>query len=247
MATPTISEHISYKEATHSNTATRRGIKNEPNADQLKAMQKVAKKVFEPLRVHFNKPIRVNSFYRSAALNTAIGGSTTSQHCKGEAIDIDAINEITNKQLYDYIRDNLEFDQLIWEFGTDQNPDWVHVSYTTEKPNRKQLLVASIKNGKSVYTVLKQDEKPIKDEVNSTEKPPKEKKVTKEKDYKKGIVKVKTKLNVRANPSTEAKLVGQLKNGKKIKIIGEEKGWYQIKTSKFTGFVSAKYVKIYKK
>jgi len=134
-----ISKHISYKEGTHSNTATRRRIRNEPNETQLEAMKLLAKKVFEPLRIHFDKPIRVNSFFRSAALNKAIGGSRTSQHCTGEAIDIDATNGITNKQLFDYIKDNLEFDQLIWEYGTDEEPDWVHVSYNSER-NRGVIL-----------------------------------------------------------------------------------------------------------
>ena len=142
MAVTKISKHISYKEGTHSNTATRRRMRNEPDEVQLKAMKLLSKEVFEPLRAHFDQPIRVNSFFRSAALNKAIGGSRTSQHCSGEAIDIDATNGVTNKQLFDYIKDNLDFDQLIWEFGTDKNPDWVHVSYTETRANRKQILKA---------------------------------------------------------------------------------------------------------
>lgn len=136
-----ISDHITYKEGTHSNTATRRKMKNEPDDMQLKRMKLLAEKVFEPLRNEFDEPIRVNSFFRSVKLNKAIGGSRTSQHCKGEAIDMDATNGITNKQLFDYIKDNLEFDQLIWEFGTDLEPDWVHVSYK-EKGNRRKILRA---------------------------------------------------------------------------------------------------------
>ena len=108
MAVTKISKHISYKEGTHSNTAVRRRMRNEPDETQLAAMKLLSKKVFEPLRVHFDQPIRVNSFFRSAALNKAIGGSRTSQHCSGEAIDIDATNGITNKQLFDYIQDNLD-------------------------------------------------------------------------------------------------------------------------------------------
>ncbi|MCB0401817.1 MAG: peptidase M15 [Flavobacteriales bacterium] len=154
MSKPNISAHITYKEATRSNTATRRGIKNVPNAKQLEAMKALAEQVFEPLRSHFNKPIRVNSFFRSIALNKAIGGSSTSQHCKGEAVDLDATSGFTNKQIYDYIRDNLEFDQLIWEFGTDAEPDWVHVSFRADSANRKQQLRASRKGGKSVYQVI---------------------------------------------------------------------------------------------
>jgi len=236
MAVTKISTHITYKEGTQSNTAIRRRIRNEPNEAQLTAMKAVAKTVFEPLRLHFNQPIRINSFFRSAALNKAIGGSRTSQHCDGEAIDIDATNGITNKQLFDYIKENLEFDQLIWEFGTNKEPDWVHVSYTASKPNRKQLLKA-VKGGHPVYQLMV---------AGNTVETPKE--IEKErKKSKKGIVAVKTLLNVRNKPEKKAKVVGQLKNGKKIKIVGEEKGWYHIKTSKYAGWVSNQYVKLYKK
>jgi len=149
-----ISKHITYKEATNSNTAIRRGIKNIPNNKQLAAMKLVAEKVFEPLRTHFNTPIRINSFFRCYDLNKAIGGSTTSQHEQGEAIDMDATNGVTNKQLYDYIRDNLEYDQLIWEFGTDKEPDWVHVSYNSDGKNRKQQLKAISKGGRTNYILI---------------------------------------------------------------------------------------------
>lgn len=137
-----ISYHISYKEATRSNTATRNNIKNIPNSEQLKAMKNVAEKVFEPLRIYFDEPIRVNSFFRSANVNALVGGSRTSQHCKGEAIDIDATNGITNKQLFDYILNNLDFDQLIWEYGTEKEPDWIHVSFKLKGNNRKIILKA---------------------------------------------------------------------------------------------------------
>lgn len=116
-----ISANLSYKEGVHSNTATRRNIDNTPDADQLAAMKMVAAKVFQPVREWYGKPIRINSFFRSADLNTRIGGSKTSQHCKGEAIDMDTAND--NKKLYEYIRDNLDYDQLIWEFGDSKNPD----------------------------------------------------------------------------------------------------------------------------
>lgn len=146
-----ISENISYKEATHSNTAIRRGIDNTPNEDQIKAMRSLAKAIFEPLRAYFDEPIRINSFFRSEALNLRIGGSKTSQHCKGEAVDLDAMNGVTNKQLYDYIKNNLEFDQLIWEFGTDEEPDWVHVSYKAVGGNRGMILKAVKQNGRTKY------------------------------------------------------------------------------------------------
>ncbi len=236
MSTAKISTHISYKEAIRSDTATRNRIRNEPDEIQLAAMKEVAKKVFEPLRIHFNEPIRVNSFFRSVALNKRIGGSGTSQHCKGEAIDIDATNGVNNKQLFDYIKEHLEFDQLIWEFGTDKNPDWVHVSYRSPQFNRKMILKA-VEGANPVYQVIESGLEVDEPTENLKEK----------KKSKKGIVAVKTLLNVRKTPSKEAKVLGQLKNGKKIKIINEDSGWYQIKTSKFSGWVSTKYVKLYKK
>ena len=135
----------------HSNTATRRNIDNNPNAEQLAAMKLVTAKVFQPVREWYGKPIRVNSFFRSPELNTRTGGSKTSQHCKGEAIDIDTSND--NKKLYDYIRDNLEYDQLIWEFGNESNPDWIHVSFS-KNGNRKRQLLAKKVNGRTTYSVI---------------------------------------------------------------------------------------------
>jgi hypothetical protein len=138
-----ISDNITYKEGVRSNTAKRRKMKNEPNEAQLAAMKLVAKEVFQPLRAEFgDNPIRINSFFRSVKLNKAIGGSRTSQHCLGEAIDIDALAEgVTNSDLFHFIKDNLDFDQLIWEFGTDKNPDWIHVSFKKGR-NRKRVLRA---------------------------------------------------------------------------------------------------------
>ena len=150
-----ISKHISYKEATQSQTAVRKGINNEPDAYQLQNMQVLAEKVFEPLREHFGVPIAINSFFRSQKLNKAIGGATGSQHTQGRAIDIDdTLGGVSNKQMFDWIRENLDYDQLIWEFGNDNNPDWVHISYVSESENRKRVLKASKKNGKTIYTVM---------------------------------------------------------------------------------------------
>jgi len=146
-----ISKHISRKEGVNSSTATRKGIINVPNPDQLEAMKLVAEKVFEPLRVHFDKPIRINSFFRCTALNVAVGGSGSSQHCKGEAIDMDATDGVTNADLFNYIKDNLEFDQLIWEYGTDKEPDWVHVSFTDKRENRGIILKAVEGRGYITY------------------------------------------------------------------------------------------------
>ena len=136
-----ISKHISYKEGTHSNTALRRGLDNTPNESQLKCMKDTAEGLFEPLREWVGGPIKINSFFRGEPVNTAIGGSKYSQHMKGQAIDIDdTFGHKTNAEMYHYIKDNLDFDQLIWEFGV-KNPQWLHVSYKNKKDNRKQVLV----------------------------------------------------------------------------------------------------------
>lgn len=119
-------------------------------------MQALAENVFEPLREHFGHPIYITSFYRSPELNKAIGGSPSSQHCKGEAIDIDdVIGESTNADFFNYIKDNLDFDQLIWEFGNDGSPNWVHVSYRASN-NRGNVLKAVKENGKTKYTLWNQ-------------------------------------------------------------------------------------------
>ena len=136
-----ISSNISYREATHSNTAIRNGIENKPNDIQLQKMIDVATYVFEPLRAYFHKPIRINSFFRCLELNKAVGGASKSQHINGEAIDMDALHGVSNAQLFNYIKDNLDFDKLIWEYGTDKEPDWVHVSYRKGN-NRKQVYKA---------------------------------------------------------------------------------------------------------
>ncbi len=130
-----ISKHISYNEATFSATAKRLSIDNTPNQMTLEAMQLLAEKVFEPLREWYGKPIRVNSFYRSSALNKAVGGSRSSQHILGQAMDINAGSKSENEKLFNYIKDNLLFDQLINEYDF----TWVHVSYRASG-NRKQLL-----------------------------------------------------------------------------------------------------------
>jgi len=150
-----ISKHISYKEGVHSITAIRKGIDNEPNEEQLANMKLVANNVFEPLRVFVNGPIKVNSFFRSPDLNKAIGGSTKSQHCKGQAIDIDdTYGKATNAEMYWWIKENLDFDQMIWEFGNNDNPDWVHVSYVSPDKNRNRCLKAYRDDGKTKYMVI---------------------------------------------------------------------------------------------
>lgn len=148
-----ISNHLSLAEVTRSETAKRKGISNTPTAEHLENFKILAENVFEKIRAHFGVPIHISSGYRSKELNDAIGGSQTSQHSKGQAIDIDmdgSSSGVTNADVYNFIKDNLEFDQLIWEFGTDKNPDWVHVSYVNG-PNRKQKLKAVRTNGKTSY------------------------------------------------------------------------------------------------
>jgi len=150
-----ISKHISYKEGVRSNTATRKGIDNTPNDEQLENMKLVAEEVFEPLRIYVNGPIKINSFFRCPELNKAIGGSSKSQHCKGQAMDIDdTFGHMANAEMYNFIKDNLNFDQMIWEFGDNDNPDWVHVSYVSPEKNRNRCLKAYKENGKTKYMVI---------------------------------------------------------------------------------------------
>ena len=153
-----LSEHLSLSEVTRSESAKRNGISNMPTEAHIENFKLLAGKVFEPIRNHFRCPIHISSGYRSAELNKCIGGSATSQHCSGEAIDIDmdgSSNGVTNKMVFDYIKDTLDFDQLIWEFGTDANPDWVHVSYESTGKQRKQILKAIRTNGKTSYAPYK--------------------------------------------------------------------------------------------
>jgi hypothetical protein len=147
---PNISEHVSYAEA----TATTKNAPNVPNAEQLQAMKLVSAKIFERTRAGLgNSPITIDSFFRSLAVNELVpGSSNTSQHCKGEAIDMKAPAgaKFTNADIFNYIKKNLKFDQLIWEFGTSTNPDWVHCSYSASHL-RNQALKSVIKSGKRVY------------------------------------------------------------------------------------------------
>jgi zinc D-Ala-D-Ala carboxypeptidase len=136
-----ISEHISYKEATRSVTALRLGIDNTPNEYQLQNMELIAEKVFEPLRKAVGGPIKINSFFRCEDLNKAIGGD----------ID-DNYGYMSNNDMYKYIKQNLDFDQLIFEFPDDKgNPSWIHVSYVDADSNRKRCLKAIKENGKTKY------------------------------------------------------------------------------------------------
>jgi hypothetical protein len=151
-----LSEHLDLSEVTRSDMAKRKGISNQPTPEHLENFKKLAENIFEPIRKHFGVPIHISSGYRSKALNTAIGGSLTSQHCTGEAIDIDmdgSTKGVTNKMVFDYIKANLNFDQLIFEFGTKDAPDWVHVSFESNGKQRKQVLRAIKSGGKTSYQV----------------------------------------------------------------------------------------------
>jgi hypothetical protein len=130
-----ISEHITYIEATQSPTAIRFGIENTPTEHQLFAMRIVASVCFEPLRKWYGKPIKINSFFRNTLLNQKVGGSPTSQHCKGEAIDISAESKEENKKLFDWCKANLVFDQLINEYDY----TWIHISFR-QGQNRNMIL-----------------------------------------------------------------------------------------------------------
>lgn len=151
-----ISKHITYYEATYSYVALKHGITNVPNDKQLENMRILAEAVFEPLREFCGVPIAVTSFFRSRRLNSKLKGSKSSQHManNGAAIDIDAdiYGKITNLDIFYYIKENLEFDQLIAEFpNSDGQPSWVHVSYKAGA-NRKQVFTAYLnKNGKTEY------------------------------------------------------------------------------------------------
>jgi zinc D-Ala-D-Ala carboxypeptidase len=151
-----ISKHLTLAELTYSETAIKLGIVNQPNKAQIDNLIRLAEKVFEPAREHFNVPIHISSGYRIINLNQAIKGSVTSQHCKGEAIDIDMKSaKVTNAILFHWIKDNLKFDQIIAEHPKNKELSWVHVSYSDK--NRQQILVAKKVNGKTVYFPYKSE------------------------------------------------------------------------------------------
>ena len=152
-----LSKYVSLAEVTRSDTAKRKGIDNSPTAEHLENLKVICEDVFDKVREHFGVPLFISSGYRSAALNKAIGGSATSDHNLGRALDLDQDghgNGVTNADVFNYIKSNLDFDQLIWEFGTDKNPDWVHVGYR-KGSNRKQILKAVREGGKTKYVAFK--------------------------------------------------------------------------------------------
>jgi len=140
-----LSAHVTLAEFQDSSTATTHGINNKMNESQIASAKLLCENVFEPLRIYLNTPIKISSGFRSVQVNKMIKGSSTSQHTKGEAMDL----QIGSKGFH-FIKDKLDFDQLIWEFGNDENPSWVHVSFSSK--NRKQVLKATKKNGKTIYS-----------------------------------------------------------------------------------------------
>lgn len=153
-----LSENLSLAECLKSRTATRLGINNEPHDEWIvENLKALAEHIFQPCRDHFGCPIYVSSGYRSPELNAAIGGSKRSQHMEGRALDLDAdvYGCCTNSEIFRYILNNLTFDQLIWEFGDEDNPDWVHVSYVHDGVNRGRCLKACRDDeGKTYYEVI---------------------------------------------------------------------------------------------
>ena len=145
-----LSTNFTLQEYIKSQTATRKGLDNTPNDEHLAKAKMLFENVVQKVRENFGVTV-INSGYRGPALNEAVGGSTKSQHCKGEAVDIECPGT-PNYDVANWIKENLEFDQLILEFYTPGIPDsgWVHVSYKSEG-NRKHVLTAMKENGKTVY------------------------------------------------------------------------------------------------
>lgn len=141
-----LSAHVTRKEFEYSETAVKHGIDNTMNSTQLKRAIDICENIFEPLRKFVGGPIRINSGFRGGAVNRRIKGSLTSQHMKGEALDL----PIGAKEFH-FIKDNLPFDQLIWEYGNSSQPRWVHVSFKKEG-GRGQVLRCQLKGGKVTYT-----------------------------------------------------------------------------------------------
>lgn len=151
-----LTEHFTLGEMIVSPTAKRLGIPNTPTAEHIENMRYCCEKILEPVRAKFG-PVTINSSYRAPLVNKAVGGSATSQHVNGQAIDFE-VKGVDNKKVADWVADNLEFDQVILEFyaAGDKNSGWVHASIKKEGGNRKQRLVATkSKAGGTKYTPVK--------------------------------------------------------------------------------------------
>ena len=166
-----LSKNFTLKELIKSETATRKGINNNPNEDHIENLQKLCDNVLQPVRDHFGKVVSISSGYRSGELCVAIGSSVSSQHASGQAADFE-IYEVSNKVLADWIHDNLNFDQLILEYWKMDEPNagWIHCSYKNEEDNRKEYLRAEKKDGGGVSYMKEYTKKdgPTKDDVNNS-------------------------------------------------------------------------------
>ena len=152
-----LSKYVSLSEVVHSDNAKRLGIDNSPTAEHLENLKTISVEVFDNVREFVGGPLFISSGYRSEALNKATpGASKTSDHSTGCALDLDCdrFGGKKNSEIFNYIKDNLEFKQLIWEFGNSVEPDWVHVSYK-KGANKKQILRAVKRNGKTIYEIWK--------------------------------------------------------------------------------------------
>jgi len=155
-----LSKNLSLNETLVSKTALRLNIDNSPTEEHIENLKYIAEKVFQPIREHFGVPIYVSSGYRSEELNTAIGGSKTSFHRFGMALDLDQDGRnkgISNCDVFYYIKDNLSYTELIWEFGDDSNPGWVHVALAPGREEEKETLIAYKSNGKTKYKLWDRD------------------------------------------------------------------------------------------
>lgn len=152
-----LTKNFTLEELSNSSTAKRLGIDNIPNNEQVNNLRLLCEKVLQPIREKYGKPIIISSGFRCEKLNKAIGGSPTSEHRYGMAADLHSLSDTLsdNKALWDLIRTmNLNFGQLIYEYGSDSGPDWIHISYN-EKNNRKQILRCKKLNGKASYSKMK--------------------------------------------------------------------------------------------
>jgi zinc D-Ala-D-Ala carboxypeptidase len=150
-----LSKNLSLHEVTKSDTAMRKGIDNTPSEEHLENLKYLAKKVFQPIREHFGVPIYISSGYRSPELNKAVGGSSRSFHSHGMALDLDQDGRnkgVSNSDVFYFIKDNLPFTELIWEFGDENNPNWVHVAIASGREDEKNIKIAQKVNNQTIYS-----------------------------------------------------------------------------------------------
>ena len=155
-----LSKNLSLSEVTKSNTAMRRGIDNSPTETHIENLKYIAEKVFQPIRNHFGVPIYISSGYRSQALNEVIGGSPRSFHSHGMALDLDQDGRnrgVSNADVFFYIKECLPFTELIWEFGDENNPNWVHVAIAEGREDEKKIKIAEKINNKTQYKIWDRD------------------------------------------------------------------------------------------